>query len=606
MLSPRLFSSRSLIRSVALRSRATRLRVARPILAALPFAGIAGSVPMLAAPAVAAPAKLVGVQAWTSGSQTYIRVRPNASTPIVAKVAKHTPLYVWGKYNGWYRVQTHDDIFGWVHYELINSSALGKVKELAPAAVERAAKRSSDLTMWGTPAQLKTYYKKHGAKGAAKGLIEMGVPVTIGGVSRATKNAVAKPAPRKATTRKVAAPRPAAKPRVVTSSLATRVPVKSAIKKPVAQQFAPIIVAPSTQPALSAQNAVAPVRVLPPAPPKPVTRAKTSAPPKVRPAKRLTAKERRRQQLRAKMGTKTTTPPLPINQIAPVSPEDLMKARRAYLEARKKKLETTPEPEPKADPKEEGLGGPEVKPSSFERNANGSLDAQGWAPFNTGGWNGKIADLRFARAGFATADWNSESAPRFRLVTEEAEAATLGDDGLDDEELKRWDSLPKLESLETTTVANAQKKPAAKAAPSRGGSPRDRYKDAKGDFRKDMATQALSYRGRPYIFGASSPSKGFDCSGLIYYLLRQRGYNPPRTAAGYRNYGSAVGRKDLKPGDLLLFANTYKRGISHIGIYIGNNNFVHAASTRQGVRTDSLATKYYANKYYSARRVPKK
>ena len=152
-----------------------------------------------------------------------------------------------------------------------------------------------------------------------------------------------------------------------------------------------------------------------------------------------------------------------------------------------------------------------------------------------------------------------------------------------------------------SVLSNAQKKP-----PARGGSPRDRYRDAKGDFRKDIANKALSYRGMPYVFGASSPSRGFDCSGLIYYILRQRGYNPPRVAAGYRNYGTAVARKDLKVGDLLLFANTYKRGISHIGIYIGNNNFVHAASTRQGVRTDSLSTKYFARKYYSARRVPQK
>ena len=111
----------------------------------------------------------------------------------------------------------------------------------------------------------------------------------------------------------------------------------------------------------------------------------------------------------------------------------------------------------------------------------------------------------------------------------------------------------------------------------------------------------------PYVFGSASPSRGFDCSGLIYFLLRKRGYNPPRTAAGYRNYGTAVARKDLKPGDLLLFANTYKRGISHIGIYIGNNNFVHAASTRQGVRTRfALDGPTSPKKYYSARRVPKK
>ena len=577
-------SSRSLIRSLAVRSRASRLRVAKPVLTALP---VLGAVPILAAPALAAPAKLIGVQAWTSGSQTYIRVRPNASTPIVAKVAKHTPLYVWGKYNGWYRVQTHDDIFGWVHYELIKSPNLGKVKELSAGAVERAAKRSADITMWGTPEQLKAYYREHGAKGAAKGLIEMGVPVTIGSQERIVK-AQAKPA---ANARKVVA-RPAAKPRVVTSSMAKRVPVAAPVVAPIAKPSAVAVTAPVAAPK------PAPVRALAPAPPAAVARVAAKSAPK--PAQRLTAKEQKREQLRAKMGMKTVTPPLPITEIAPVSPEELMKARRAYLDARRKKLEETPPVKPEAE--EEELGGPKVTPSSFETVDN-RLDRDGWAPFNRGGWNGT------SRAGFLTADWSAERAPMLRLVTEEAEAATLGDEGLDDEELKRWNSLPALDSLETTTVANAQQKP--KATPSRGGSPRDRYRAnanaaAKGDFRQNMANQALSYRGRPYVFGASSPSRGFDCSGLIYFLLRQRGYNPPRTAAGYRNYGTAVARKDLQVGDLLLFANTYKRGISHIGIYIGNNNFVHAASTRQGVRTDSLSTAYFAKKYHSARRVPKK
>ena len=568
---PRPFSATfrsSRLRSVALRTRAARLRVSKPVLAALP---ILGAVPILAAPALAAPAKLVGVQAWTNGSQTYIRVRPDTSTPIVAKVTKHTPLYVWGKYNGWYRVQTHDDIFGWVHYELINSPGLNKVKELNADAVEIAAERSADITMWGTPQQLKDYYAKHGAKGAAKGLIEMGVPVTIGGNK-------SKAAPQKVVSR------PAAKPKVVTSSLAQRVPVKSA---PVVQQVAPNVTAPTTLPAQS------PVRTLPPAPPRTVV--KSTAKPASKPTtKRLSAKEKKRQQLRAKMGMADKTAPVPINQIAPVSPEDLMKARREYLKNRQEKLKDAPPANPNGDGEE--LGGPEVQPASFD---NSAFNGEDWAPFSTSGWSGSTS----TRAGFQTADRNADAAPGFRLIVEEDEAKTLGDQGVDEEELRRWNSLPALESLDATIIANAQKK-----APSRGGSPRDRYKaNAKsGDFRQKMANQALSYRGRPYIFGAASPSRGFDCSGLIYFLLRQRGYNPPRMASGYRSYGTAVSRKDLKPGDLLLFANTYKRGISHIGIYIGNNNFVHAASTRQGVRTDSLSTKYYAKKYHSARRVPKK
>ncbi len=581
MLSSRL-SSRSLIRSFSLRSRTARLLATRPFLAALPLAGV---VPILTVPALAAPANLTGVQAWTSGSQTYIRVRPNASTPIVAKVVKHTPLYVWGKYNGWYRVQTHDDIYGWVHYELLNSKGLGKVKDLTPEAVERAADRSADITMWGTPSQLKAYYQKHGAKGAAKGLIEMGVPISTHKKPRVVQVKTA--APHKAAPRKIVA---APKPRVMTSAMAKRVNVQT----PVVQQVAPPVAAAAVSAPLPT---IAPVRVLPPAPPKKVVTQTAKAPVKHTP--RLSAKEQKRQKLRDKMGMKVATPPAPpINQIAPVSPEDLMKARRAYLDARKQKSETAPD----ANGNEENLGAAKVTPSSFENagvQENYALDNNGWAPFNTSGWSAHTV----SNASFQSADWSAQSAPKFRLITEEAEAATMGDAGLDEEELRRWNSLPALDSLQTQTIANAQKKPAVAL---RGGSPRDRFRDAKGDFRKDFANQALSYRGMPYIFGAASPSRGFDCSGLIYYLLRKRGYNPPRTAAGYSNYGTAVSRKDLKVGDLLLFANTYKRGISHIGIYIGNNNFVHAASTRQGVRTDSLSTKYFANKYYSARRVPQK
>lgn len=584
------------LRSIALRSRAARLRVSKPVLSALP---ILGAVPILAMPAVAAPAKLTGVRAWTNASQTYVRVRPDQSMPIVAKVGTHTPLYVWGKYNGWYRVQTHDDIFGWVYYKLLNSPGLEKVSELTASAVESSALRSANITMWGTPEQLKDYYAKTGAKGAAKGLIEMGVPITIGGSKPRGIKASAikprvKPTTRKATAQKVVT-RLVPKPRVVTPILATRVPVvvPPVVAPPVVQQVATVssgrIV--TTPQALLPQAAV---RTLLPATPKVV--AHTATPPKPAP-RHLTAKERKRDELRNKMGMKEKTPPLSIGQIAPVSPEDLMKARRAYLDARKDRLKETPS----GETQNEGMGGPKITPSSYERTSDATLDRKGWAPFNASGWSGST------RSSFSTADWSAQNAPGFRLVTQEAEAATLDNEGIDEEESRRWNSLPALGALDSKqapvvrVVSSAQKKP-----PARGGSPRDRYRGAKSDFRTDIAKKALSYRGRPYVFGASSPRRGFDCSGLIYYVLRQRGYNPPRVASGYRKYGTAVARKNLKAGDLLLFANTYKRGISHIGIYIGNNNFVHAASTRQGVRTDSLSTKYFANKYYCARRVPQK
>ncbi len=144
---------------------------------------------------------------------------------------------------------------------------------------------------------------------------------------------------------------------------------------------------------------------------------------------------------------------------------------------------------------------------------------------------------------------------------------------------------------------------ASKPAPSRGGSPRDLARVTKNDFAQGVVNQALSYRGRPYVFGSSSPSRGFDCSGLIYYILRQRGLNPPRTASGLASYGKPVPSGQLQTGDLVLFANTYKRGVSHVGIYMGNNNFVHAATSGSGVRVDSLGSPYYCRKYYGARRV---
>ena len=139
---------------------------------------------------------------------------------------------------------------------------------------------------------------------------------------------------------------------------------------------------------------------------------------------------------------------------------------------------------------------------------------------------------------------------------------------------------------------------------SRGGSPRDYLTHVpQNNFGQSMARQALSYRGMPYIFGAQSPRRGFDCSGLIYFLLRQRGYNPPRTAAGLASYGRRVSLGHLRTGDILLFSNTYKRGVSHVGVYLGDNKFVHAASTGKGVRVDPLSDSYWASKYHSARRV---
>ena len=121
-------------------------------------------------------------------------------------------------------------------------------------------------------------------------------------------------------------------------------------------------------------------------------------------------------------------------------------------------------------------------------------------------------------------------------------------------------------------------------------------------FGQKLANSALSYRGRPYVRGAAN-GRAFDCSGLVYFLLHKRGMSPPRTAAGLASYGTPVKMGQLKAGDLVLFANTYKRGVSHVGVYLGSNNFIHAATSGSGVRVDSLGSPYYCRKFWGARRV---
>lgn len=119
----------------------------------------------------------------------------------------------------------------------------------------------------------------------------------------------------------------------------------------------------------------------------------------------------------------------------------------------------------------------------------------------------------------------------------------------------------------------------------------------------DVVRTAYALRSTRYVFGGTSRS-GFDCSGFTRFVLgRSAGVALPRTARDQYETGVHVSRSDLKPGDLVFFKNTYRRGISHVGIYVGNGKFVHAANTRRGVTTDSLDEPYYQHKFAGARRV---
>ena len=114
-----------------------------------------------------------------------------------------------------------------------------------------------------------------------------------------------------------------------------------------------------------------------------------------------------------------------------------------------------------------------------------------------------------------------------------------------------------------------------------------------------LAEKQLGIR---YKWGEESPSKGFDCSGLVYYVLKSLGVNISRTQATMYKQGTYVPKSELKPGDIVFFQNTYKAGISHVGIYVGNGKFIHAPQSGQVVSYADLNSNYYTSHYYGARR----
>lgn len=114
--------------------------------------------------------------------------------------------------------------------------------------------------------------------------------------------------------------------------------------------------------------------------------------------------------------------------------------------------------------------------------------------------------------------------------------------------------------------------------------------------------RAMSLIGTPYRFGGTT-EKGFDCAGLVRYAYAAAGISLPRTAALQFSTGRALSRDELRPGDLVFFRDTYRKGISHVGIYIGHGRFVHAASGRRRVTTDHLDQQYYRTRFVGGRRI---
>ena len=120
---------------------------------------------------------------------------------------------------------------------------------------------------------------------------------------------------------------------------------------------------------------------------------------------------------------------------------------------------------------------------------------------------------------------------------------------------------------------------------------------------QELILQALTLVGVNYRYGGKTPETGLDCSGLVRYVFSQSMQMAlPHNALAISKMGSNVDRDQLKPGDLVFF-NTLKRQFSHVGIYMGDDLFIHAPSTGGGVTVVNMRDKYWQKRYNGARRI---
>jgi cell wall-associated NlpC family hydrolase len=129
-------------------------------------------------------------------------------------------------------------------------------------------------------------------------------------------------------------------------------------------------------------------------------------------------------------------------------------------------------------------------------------------------------------------------------------------------------------------------------------SPPDRVNRA-----EELVFYALAFLDVKYRYGGTEPDTGWDCSGFVSHVFKNAiGVTLPRTSAAMSERGQSIGRAELQPGDLVFF-NTLKRAYSHVGIYIGENRFVHAPSRGKSVQISVIDARYWAQRFDGGRRI---
>ena len=122
---------------------------------------------------------------------------------------------------------------------------------------------------------------------------------------------------------------------------------------------------------------------------------------------------------------------------------------------------------------------------------------------------------------------------------------------------------------------------------------------------QEVLINALSLTGIKYKYGGNSPETGFDCSGFVRYVFSQAtNLTLPPTARAISQLGKTVNKDELQPGDLVFF-NTLKSAFSHVGIYIGDNKFIHAPRSGASVRVENMQQSYWSSRFNGAQRLDK-
>ena len=119
--------------------------------------------------------------------------------------------------------------------------------------------------------------------------------------------------------------------------------------------------------------------------------------------------------------------------------------------------------------------------------------------------------------------------------------------------------------------------------------------------RQDILNYAMKYLGTPYVYGGSTPS-GFDCSGFTQYVFKHFGYSLSRSSSAQINDGEKIMTEDLLPGDLVFFSRS-GYAVGHVGIYVGDNQFIHSTSPGDVVKVSNMDESYYVSRYVGARRI---